>query len=110
MLITDTIGNLSADRFRDLCGKDDGWLPVLQSALSLNVSYNGNSNVAHKDDHGELGLCARILFRCVKSGTIPYSCFDALEFLSSGIKFIEPPCFTSSWGAEFYRQRLVSFG
>jgi hypothetical protein len=48
--------------------RDSVWRPALQSALSVNVSYNGFSDVvatANNADHGLVGLCARLLFRCM---------------------------------------------
>jgi hypothetical protein len=65
-LIADSIDELRPDQITNLCGQDDYWLPVLQSAFLLNVSYNGFCNVRHEKDRGELGLCARLLFRFVK--------------------------------------------
>jgi hypothetical protein len=64
---TDSIGNLSSAKIHDLCDEDNRWLPALQSAFSLNVSFHSNCLVRYDQGSIEFGLCVRLLFRCAKS-------------------------------------------
>ncbi len=61
---SDTFGSLSSAEIDRFC-QNEHWRPVMQSGFSVNVSYAGDMQPKHPDDHGNLGLGARVLFQYV---------------------------------------------